>query len=468
MPLADNLWDRLKSAFVETNAARAGGEPALRVRLVGGVPHPGATYTVFKDTSSGSTVYYAVDKTGLRVATGTDVASTTSGLKAVLDAIKASGVHIHFSGNTTFSFLDDVTGQLNATFTDLDDLTFSGEGMFTTIVRSYSTNSSGSDTEPLSFTRCCRVNIRDLQLRSEGTARQTSDALDFDNGNECVVERVYVSAARGNGIHFDGKDYAYAVSGAAYANSVATVTCASHALRVGMWAKVSGIVSASSTAGFNGFHKITARTSTTISYALPADPGAYVSGGTVSGASTKNVVRDCVTTGCASDGIELLAADDNEVVNCRSYGNTGHGLQITKASSGADSANRKSTGNRVIGGAYTDNGADGINVASSDRNTVIGALCRDNARVTASKDGIRVETANSQTADYNVFANCICTDGKGAGAGGLRQRYGINISPASATDANKNVVTGCQLLGNLTGALNDGGTDTVDASNVKA
>ena len=39
-----------------------------------------------------------------------------------------------------------------------------------------------------------------------GTDRSTSDALDFDGGDEIVVERVKVTGSRGRGIIFDGKD----------------------------------------------------------------------------------------------------------------------------------------------------------------------------------------------------------------------------------------------------------------------
>lgn len=86
-----------------------------------------------------------------------------------------------------------------------NDITFSGQGIDVTVLRN-NTGDLAKDTEPFSFTRSNRLVIRDLTVSAGGTARNSSDALDFDDGSDIVVERVKVTSSRGRGIVFDGKD----------------------------------------------------------------------------------------------------------------------------------------------------------------------------------------------------------------------------------------------------------------------
>src|SRR6266540_4031146 len=62
------------------------------------------------------------------------------------------------------------------------------------------------DLADVTFAGADRVAVRDLTVSAGGPARTTSDALDFDRGNDVVVERVKVTASRGRGIVFDGKN----------------------------------------------------------------------------------------------------------------------------------------------------------------------------------------------------------------------------------------------------------------------
>lgn len=414
-----------------------------------------ASYTVFRDGTN--TTYFVKAHNG-HVANVAANTATTSGLKAVLSAVVATGRHIHFAPGT-YRFLDAAVGDSwigvedHGSYVDIDDVTFSGSGIEATRIENYSENASGNDTEPFSFTRSQRITIRDLTIYATGPARQTSDAIDFDNGSECLIENVKVESARGNGIHFDGKDYNIVITGASWTSNVATITVASHSFRVGMWVYVANVAPA----GYNGRWKVTARTSTTVSFALGQDPGVYSSGGTLQGIACMNIVRNCIVTGCAFDGIELLCADDNEIINCVAYGNSGHGLQITKASSGSTNPNRPSHSNRIIGGTYNANGQDGININSSNYNIITGATCNGNAKVTSSRDGIRIATADSIAADANIISDCVATDMSGV----KRQRYGINVGATTASEANGTIISNCQINGNLTGNFSNTGTGTV-------
>lgn len=133
---------------------------------------------------------------------GTEQYSGTSLVTDVLNAIETA----HSSGNFMILFgvgTFDMSTE-NWTLNTVNDVTIAGAGIDITIIQNSST--AAADTEPFSFTNCDRITIRDLTVSAGGTARSTSDALDFDDGDECLVERVKITASRGDGIVFDGKD----------------------------------------------------------------------------------------------------------------------------------------------------------------------------------------------------------------------------------------------------------------------
>jgi parallel beta-helix repeat protein len=88
-------------------------------------------------------------------------------------------------------------------FHRLSNIEFAGQGMDATIIQNFST--AIADTEPFNMHTTSRVTIRDLTVSAGGSVRPSSDAIDFDEGNDTVIERVKVSASRGRGIVFDGK-----------------------------------------------------------------------------------------------------------------------------------------------------------------------------------------------------------------------------------------------------------------------
>lgn len=87
---------------------------------------------------------------------------------------------------------------------EMTDITIEGQGIDVTTIQNYTTASD--DTEPFNTRGATRVTIRDLTVSAGGSPRTTSDALDFDRGNDNLVERVKITASRGKGIIFDGKD----------------------------------------------------------------------------------------------------------------------------------------------------------------------------------------------------------------------------------------------------------------------
>ena len=78
------------------------------------------------------------------------------------------------------------------------------------------------------------------------------------------------------------------VSNATWSGGTATVTFSgANTLAAGDTVVIASIVAATIPAGFNGTFTVTSATSTTVSYALGANPGAYVSGGTVFASSVR-------------------------------------------------------------------------------------------------------------------------------------------------------------------------------------
>ena len=147
------------------------------------VTRSGSTYTVASQTSSSSYV-------------GSDLAS--------LITAAVSELGLYGGGDIVFTAgdFDMGSGRLDLNF--VNDIRFLGAGIDVTYFRNSS--SAATDTEPFDFGESDRITIRDMTVLAGGPARSTSDALDFDNGDDIVVERVKVTQSRGRGIVFDGKN----------------------------------------------------------------------------------------------------------------------------------------------------------------------------------------------------------------------------------------------------------------------
>ena len=87
---------------------------------------------------------------------------------------------------------------------DVKNIEFVGAGIDATLIRNHS--DAAADTEPFSFTRANGIKIRNMTVWAGGAARNSSDVLDFDRGNNSLVENVKIIGSRARGIVFDGKD----------------------------------------------------------------------------------------------------------------------------------------------------------------------------------------------------------------------------------------------------------------------
>jgi parallel beta-helix repeat protein len=151
--------------------------------------------TTFDITRTGDT-YRAAATGDVVVYTGT---LKSVGDKAISDVNAAGGGTINFADGTTFDFGSDRFDVNN-----VDDIVFAGGSRDGTILQNNS--SAATDTEPFDMGRSDRVTIRNLTVSANGPFRSTSDAIDFDGGDGVRVENVKITASRGRGIVFDGKD----------------------------------------------------------------------------------------------------------------------------------------------------------------------------------------------------------------------------------------------------------------------
>lgn len=107
-------------------------------------------------------------------------------------------------GTVTFDSGTFEFGSDHLEFYDVDDVVFEGQGIGVTVL--VNDSDAATDTEPFDFTNSDRITIRDLTVTAAGAPRTTSDAIDFDQGNDVTVERVEIAGSRARGIVFDGKD----------------------------------------------------------------------------------------------------------------------------------------------------------------------------------------------------------------------------------------------------------------------
>ncbi len=166
-------------------------EGVNKPQLIVPAPAGPSPYLVSKAGSS----YQAVSQT-----TGTTFTGTAKFVveKAVADLEASGGGTVRFAAET-FDL-----GSEYFKLQNVADIEFAGAGMDATVIRNNS--SAAADTEPFNFSGAFRVRVRDLTVSAGGPNRNTSDALDFDRGNDVRVERVKVTASRGRAIVFDGKN----------------------------------------------------------------------------------------------------------------------------------------------------------------------------------------------------------------------------------------------------------------------
>src|SRR5919106_205856 len=153
--------------------------------------------------ASHSPSHFIVRKEGTSYIAESQTKTYSGALKTVVESAVSD---LDSAGGGTVTFQAGVFDLGSGYFRleDIADITFEGQGIDTTVIRN-SSNAS-ADTEPFNFGGANRVVIRDLTVTAGGSVRTTSDAIDFDRGNDSLVERVKVSYSRGKGIIFDGKN----------------------------------------------------------------------------------------------------------------------------------------------------------------------------------------------------------------------------------------------------------------------
>lgn len=237
-------------------------------------------------------------------------------------------------------------------FYEVSNVEFAGAGMGKTVLRNVS--SAATDTEPFDFRGAYGVTVRDMTVQAGGPFRSTSDALDFDQGNDVVVKNIEVTESRGRGIVFDGKNNNWQSAN----NQI--LNC-----------RITGVPS-------DGIELL---------------------------ASTDNLVQDCVISGVGGHGIQLAKsstlADQPNKLPSR---NTVAGNTIDE--SGEDGINlHGGSDNLLIGNVVTNNSddktsKDGIRVGSGD-----GAAC-DNNQV---RGNTSTDTQETKTQRYGLhISTSLC------------------------------------------------------------
>jgi parallel beta-helix repeat protein len=265
-------------------------------------------------------------------------------LKAVVEAA-VSELNKDGGGTITFS---DGTFDLGSEYFKLEDvheITFQGQGIGVTTIQNSS--DAAADTEPFNFSGAFGITIRDMTVLAGGTVRLTSDALDFDEGNDSLVERVEIRASRGRAIVFDGKNAG--------------------------WESRRNVVRDCIVDG------------------TPAPPATTVT--------------------IANSGVEFLASSDNLIEGCTIKKTGRHGIEAAKSSAAADQPNKKANNNVIRNNVVEDAGIDGINVTNGDGNRIEGNVVTNSSDAVPAADGIRITSADAAvTCDDNVVEDNRATD----------------------------------------------------------
>lgn len=275
----------------------------------------------------------------------------TGSLKSVVERA-VDDLKLYGGGRVEFVAGDFDLGNSWFEFYDVRNVEFAGAGMGLTTLRNVS--SEATDTEPFDFSGAYGVTVRDMTVQAGGPFRSTSDALDFDQGNDVLVENVAVTQSRGRGIVFDGKNASWESA----RNRV--LNC-----------RITGVPS-------DGIELL---------------------------ASTDNVVSGCVITDVGGHGVQLAksstSADQPNKLPSR---NTVTGNTIDQ--SGQDGINVNGgndnlfTNNVVTNSSDNTSGRDGIRIGSGD-----GAPCNDNQV----RGNVATDNQATKTQRYGLnIASVLC------------------------------------------------------------
>jgi parallel beta-helix repeat protein len=273
------------------------------------------------------------------------------GQKAVTDLKAAGGGTIKFTSGE-FDF-----GSEYFVLSNVTNIDFVGAGANATLIKNYS--DAAADTEPFSFTGANGVKIRNMTVSAGGSARNSSDVIDFDRGNNSLVENVKITASRARGIVFDGKD--------------AGATAENNTIRNCEITSIPG-------AGVE-FLASSRNTVTGCEISEVGGVGIYAHQSSGSAAqpykkSSDNIISANTIEDAGQHGVYISNGDRNQVINNRISNGDRDGIRITSVVSGLTCDDSKVSGNtatdtRVAPDPKTQD--YGLNIAHASCNrTVVG------------------------------------------------------------------------------------------------
>ncbi|HET6771355.1 MAG TPA: right-handed parallel beta-helix repeat-containing protein, partial [Actinomycetota bacterium] len=171
----------------------------------------GFSNTATVTTPAGPALQFVVRREGTNYVAESQTATYTGDLKTVVESAVYNDLNPAGGGRVTFQAGVFDLGATYLRLEEVSDIIFEGQGMDVTAIQNSS--NAADDTEPFNFKGAYRVVIRDLTVSAGGTPRTTSDAIDFDKGNDSLVQRVKITYSRGKGIIFDGKDAGWTSQG---------------------------------------------------------------------------------------------------------------------------------------------------------------------------------------------------------------------------------------------------------------
>jgi parallel beta-helix repeat protein len=266
----------------------------------------------------------------------------------VTDLKVAGGGTIKFTSGD-FDFGSDYFVLSNVTNID-----FVGAGIDATLIRNYS--DAAADTEPFSFTGANGIKIRNMTVQAGGSARRSSDAIDFDRGNNSLVENVKITESRARGIVFDGKD--------------AGATAESNTIRD---CDITGIPGA-------GVEFLASSRNTVTGCEIRKVGGVGIYDHQSSSLapqpnkkSSDNIISANTIEDAGQHGVYISNGDRNQVVNNTITNGNRDGIRITSVVDGLTCDDNKVSGNTATDTQTTKTQAYGLNIASALCNqTVVG------------------------------------------------------------------------------------------------
>ena len=415
-------------------------------------------------------------------------------------------------GNESWAGVED-----HMSYVRVNGLTFTGEGMRATIISNRTNQTATSpDTEPFSFTNCNKVTIRDLTVESCGVAKSTTDAIDFDQGKDCLIERVRITRSRSRGIVFDGGDEGKHATGNIVRDCIlegrpprpmvdlvsgGLIFTAGDIIRycvtyrdsdlggAGVAAECkpsdySYVVADSSNKKAKVYLPIGPYSTTARCVYRKVNNNSWELVQTISDNTTSNWTDDgtaIATTASFTDrsmivdaGIELLAASNNlitgnsiEGIGDGTSGSNTYGVNVVRKNhtENDSSVAGNSNNNQIMANRIRATQKDGVRIFGGSDNQ-IGANQISNPGVTGTAAaGVRIDGSASPVTAQNrnsIFNNRILSDQDTHNALAANMKYGVTItSTASPTDT---VIGGNVVTGYTAAYASDSGTGTeIDA-----